>query len=52
MNTLHYQIEHLKALQIELNRANLQNFTMQRAINNLKTIIANGAAGGLTAPGF
>jgi DNA repair exonuclease SbcCD ATPase subunit len=52
MNTLHYHIEHLKALQIELNRANLQNFTMQRAINNLKTIIANGAAGGLTAPGF
>jgi chromosome segregation ATPase len=52
MNTLHYHIEHLKALQIELNRANLQNFTMQRAINNLKTIIANGAAGGLTAPSF
>jgi hypothetical protein len=52
MNTLHYHIEHLKALQIDLNRANLRNFTMQRTINDLKTIIANGAAGGLTAPGF
>lgn len=52
MNTLHYHIEHLKALQIELNRANLRKFTMQRTINDLKTIIANGAAGGLTAPGF
>ena len=48
--TLHAQ--QVYALQLELNRANLRNFTLQRTIDDLHTMILNGAGGGQAAPGF
>ena len=48
--TLHAQ--QVYALQLELNRANLRNFTLQRTMDDLHTMILNGAGGGQAAPGF
>jgi hypothetical protein len=49
---LYHHTQHLHTVQAELNRANLDNFIMQRRIVDLENIIVNGTAGGQAALGF
>jgi hypothetical protein len=51
INASFYHTQQINALQDQLRLANLQNFTMQRSIDDLHTIILNNASGGQTVPG-